>query len=38
MNALFLALSYLRYHWARSVVLVLFTAMIVSVPIISQVC
>lgn len=37
MNALFLALSYLRYHWARSVVLVLVTAMILSVPIISQV-
>jgi putative ABC transport system permease protein len=34
---LFLALSYLRYYWARSVVLVLVTAMILSVPIISQV-
>ena len=37
MNALFLALSYLRFHWARSVVLVLVTALILSVPIISQV-
>tara|TARA_R110000787_G_scaffold40266_2_gene100260 strand:- start:1232 stop:2389 length:1158 start_codon:yes stop_codon:yes gene_type:complete len=37
MNAVFLALSYLRYHWARSVVLVLVTALILSVPIISQV-
>ena len=37
MNAVFLAVSYLRYHWARSVVLVLVTALILSVPIISQV-
>ncbi|MDP5085641.1 MAG: ABC transporter permease [Yoonia sp.] len=37
MNALFLALAYLRYHWARSAVLVLVAALILSVPIISQV-
>lgn len=37
MNALFLALSYLRFHWARSLVLVLVAALILSVPIISQV-
>ncbi|MFA8440588.1 ABC transporter permease [Yoonia sp.] len=37
MNALFLAVSYLRFHWARSLVLVLVAALILSVPIISQV-
>lgn len=37
MNALFLAISYLRFHWARTLVLVLVAALILSVPIISQV-
>lgn len=37
MNALFLAVSYLRFHWARSLILVLVAALILSVPIISQV-
>lgn len=37
MNALFLAVSYLRFHWARSLVLVVVAALILSVPIISQV-
>ncbi|ABD56025.1 ABC transporter permease [Jannaschia sp. CCS1] len=37
MNTLFLALSYLKYHWLRSAILVLVAAMILSVPLISQV-
>lgn len=37
MNAFFLAFAYLRFHWARSLVLVLVAALILSVPIISQV-
>lgn len=37
MNAFFLAFSYLRFHWGRSLVLVLVAALILSVPIISQV-
>ena len=37
MNAFFLAFAYLRYHWARSLVLILVTALILSVPLISQV-
>ncbi len=37
MNALFLALSYLRFHWARSAVLVAVAAVILSVPVIAQV-
>lgn len=37
MNALFLATSYLRYNWLRSLILVLVAAMILSVPLISQV-
>lgn len=36
MNALFLALAYLRHHWARSLVLVLVAAAILSVPMVSQ--
>ena len=32
MNALYLAFAYLRYHWARSLVLTLVTALIVYVP------
>ena len=36
MNAIFLALSYLRFHWARSLILVLVAALILSVPLISQ--
>ncbi|MFK7746074.1 MAG: ABC transporter permease [Roseobacter sp.] len=37
MNALFLAFAYLRYHWARSLVLVLVTALILFVPIATQI-
>ncbi len=37
MNALFLAFAYLRFNWARSLVLVLVTALILAVPIVSQV-
>lgn len=37
MNALFLATSYLRFNWLRSLILVLVAAMILSVPLISQV-
>lgn len=37
MNALFLAFAYLRFHWARSVVLVLVAALILAVPVITQV-
>lgn len=36
MNALFLAFSYLRYHWARSLVLVLVAALIMFVPVATQ--
>jgi len=37
MNALYLAVSYLRYNWIRSLVLVLVAALILAVPIVSQV-
>lgn len=37
MNALFLAYAYLRYHWARSLILVLVTALILFVPIATQI-
>lgn len=36
MNALFLALAYLRFHWPRSLVLVVVAALILSVPLVSQ--
>ncbi|MEL7300760.1 MAG: ABC transporter permease [Pseudomonadota bacterium] len=36
MNALFLAFAYLRYHWARSLVLVLVAALIMFVPVATQ--
>ena len=36
MNELFLAFSYLRYHWARSLVLVLVAALIMFVPVATQ--
>jgi len=36
MNALYLAFSYLRYHWARSLVLVLVAALILFVPVTTQ--
>jgi putative ABC transport system permease protein len=36
MNALYLAYSYLRYHWARSLVLVLVAALIMFVPVATQ--
>ncbi|MBM1219775.1 ABC transporter permease [Ponticoccus sp. SC2-23] len=36
MNALFLAFAYLRYHWGRSLVLVLVTALILFVPVATQ--
>lgn len=36
MNALYLAFAYLRYHWARSLVLVLVTALILFVPVATQ--
>ncbi|MEM6310082.1 MAG: ABC transporter permease [Pseudomonadota bacterium] len=36
MNALFLAFSYLRFHWARSLVLVLVAALIMFVPVATQ--
>ena len=36
MNALFLALAYLRFHWPRSVILTLVAALILSVPMVSQ--
>ena len=36
MNALYLALSYLRFHWLRSVILVLVAALIMAVPLVSQ--
>ncbi len=37
MNALFLAFAYLRYHWARSIVLVLVAALIMFVPVATQI-
>ena len=37
MNALYLAFAYLRYHWARSLVLTLVTALIVFVPLATQI-
>lgn len=36
MNALFLATRYLRYHWARSLVLVVVAALILAVPLVTQ--
>ncbi|KAJ56364.1 hypothetical protein ACMU_05310 [Actibacterium mucosum KCTC 23349] len=36
MSALFLAFAYLRYHWARSLVLVLVAALILFVPVATQ--
>ncbi len=35
MNAIFLALAYLRLNWARSLVLVLVAASMLLVPIVS---
>ena len=37
MNALFLAYAYLRYHWARSLVLVVVAALILFVPAATQI-
>lgn len=37
MNAFVLALAYLRYHWARSLVLVLVSALILFVPLATQI-
>ncbi|KUF10243.1 ABC transporter permease [Pseudoponticoccus marisrubri] len=37
MNALFLAYAYLRYHWARSAVLVVVAALILFVPAATQI-
>ncbi|MEM9582857.1 MAG: ABC transporter permease [Pseudomonadota bacterium] len=37
MNALYLAFAYLRYHWARSLVLTLVTALILFVPVATQI-
>ena len=37
MNALYLAYAYLRYHWARSLVLVLVAALIMFVPAATQI-
>lgn len=37
MNALFLAFAYLRYHWARSLILVAVTALILFVPLATQI-
>ncbi|MEM9852797.1 MAG: ABC transporter permease, partial [Pseudomonadota bacterium] len=36
MNAIYLAFAYLRYHWARSLVLVLVAALIMFVPVATQ--
>ncbi len=36
MNAFYLAFAYLRYHWARSLVLVLVAALIIFVPMATQ--
>ncbi|MEM7530512.1 MAG: ABC transporter permease [Pseudomonadota bacterium] len=37
MNALYLAFAYLRYHWARSLVMVLVAALILFVPVATQI-
>ncbi|MEJ6392652.1 ABC transporter permease [Gymnodinialimonas sp. 2305UL16-5] len=37
MNTLYLAFAYLRFHWLRSAILVLVAALILSVPLVSQV-
>lgn len=37
MNAVYLAYAYLRYHWARSLVLTLVTALILFVPVATQI-
>lgn len=37
MNALYLAFAYLRYHWARSLVMVLVAALILFVPVGTQI-
>ncbi|WP_299690008.1 ABC transporter permease [uncultured Tateyamaria sp.] len=37
MNALYLAFAYLRYHWGRSVILTLVAALILFVPIATQI-
>ena len=37
MNALYLAYAYLRYHWARSLVMVLVAALILFVPVATQI-
>ena len=37
MNALYLAFAYLRYHWARSLILTLVAALILFVPIATQI-
>ena len=34
MNALYLAFAYLRYHWARSLVLTVVAALILFVPVV----
>ncbi|MGR3468934.1 MAG: ABC transporter permease, partial [Shimia sp.] len=36
MNALFLATRYLRFHWVRSLILVVVAALILAVPLITQ--
>ena len=36
MNAIFLAIAYLRYHWARSLVLVIVAGLILFVPLATQ--
>ena len=36
MNAVFLASAYLRYHWARSLILVIVAALILFVPVATQ--
>ena len=37
MNALYLAFAYMRYHWARSFVLVIVAALILFVPVATQI-
>ncbi len=37
MNALYLAFAYLRFHWARSLVLVIVAALILFVPVATQI-
>ncbi|MEO1578639.1 MAG: ABC transporter permease [Pseudomonadota bacterium] len=37
MNALYLAYAYLRYHWARSLVMVVVAALILFVPVATQI-